>query len=50
MLFTHSSSKENDPFTLLVADGLSQLGRSADGTMQVFLSLTLKVVIKSILH
>ena len=27
----------------MVAEGLSQLGRSADGTMQVFLSLSLQV-------
>ena len=27
----------------MVAEGLSQLGRSADGTMQVFLSLSLRV-------
>ena len=27
----------------MIANGLSQLGRSADGTMQVFLTLTLNV-------
>ena len=29
----------------IIANGLSQLGRSADGTMQVYLSLTLSVCI-----
>ncbi|XP_065066799.1 leucine-rich repeat and guanylate kinase domain-containing protein-like isoform X2 [Rhopilema esculentum] len=34
--------EEEDPFETMVAEGLSQLGRSADGTMQVFLSLSLR--------
>ena len=44
----HMMIKEDDPFEILVAEGLSQLGKSADGTMQVFLSLSLKVTPKSI--
>eukprot|EP00112_Aurelia_sp_Birch-Aquarium-sp1_P022405 Seg6301.1 transcript_id=Seg6301.1/GoldUCD/mRNA.D3Y31 product="Leucine-rich repeat and guanylate kinase domain-containing protein" protein_id=Seg6301.1/GoldUCD/D3Y31 len=34
--------EEEDPFEAIVAEGLSQLGKSADGTMQVFLSLSLQ--------
>ena len=32
-----------DEFEEMIADGLSQLGRSADGTLQVYLSLFLPV-------
>lgn len=35
--------KDEDPFEGMVAEGMSQLGSSADGTMQVFLSLSLQV-------
>lgn len=40
--------EEDDPFEIMVAEGLSQLGRSADGTMQVFLSLSLQVTQKNL--
>lgn len=32
-----------DDFEDMIADGLSQLGRSADGTLQVYLNLFLPV-------
>ena len=34
---------EEDEFEEMIAEGLSQLGRSADGTLQVFLNLFLPV-------
>lgn len=34
---------EEDEFEEMIAEGLSQLGRSADGTLQVYLNLFLPV-------
>eukprot|EP00794_Sanderia_malayensis_P006043 gene6043-6745_t len=33
---------DEDPYAKMIAEGLSQLGRSADGTMQIYLSLNLQ--------
>ena len=42
---------EEDEFEEMIAEGLSQLGRSADGTLQVYLNLFLPVsVLFAIIH
>ena len=42
---------EEDEFEEMIAEGLSQLGRSADGTLQVYLNLFLPVsTIFAIIH
>ena len=42
---------EGDDFEEMIAEGLSQLGRSADGTLQVYLNLFLPVsTIFAIIH
>ena len=42
---------EEDEFEEMIAEGLSQLGRSADGTLQVYLNLFLPVsMLFAIIH
>lgn len=42
---------EEDEFQEMIAEGLSQLGRSADGTLQVYLNLFLPVsMLFAIIH
>lgn len=45
-LFCEYFCQEAEEFEDMIADGLSQLGRSADGTLQVYLNLFLAVQYK----
>ena len=52
MIFMHFAKEpEEDEFEEMIAEGLSQLGRSADGTLQVYLNLFLPVsMLFAIIH